>query len=592
MTKQVIICVDDETTVLKSLKAELKEALGKDYLIEIAESGEDALELIEELLEDNYEIPLIITDHIMPGMKGDELLKHTHRLSPETLKVMLTGQADLDAVASAINHANLYRYITKPWQAQDLRLTVKEAINSYLQTKKLAEQNAKLQKLNQEQAALIAKLHEKENRLKQFLDAMPVGVFVADASGKPYYINSRAQQLLGKGILPDASSEQLRQVYQVYREGSQQLYPKEEDILQRALRGEKASADDVEIHQGDQVIPVEVWGTPIYNNKGNQIYAIAAFQDITERKKAESDRQLLIEELFALNCNLEIALESESQLTEAARRFVPNEFLSLLGHKRLVEVELGEAVQREMSILFSDIRDFTTLSERMTPQENFEFINTYLSCMESAIAENQGFIDKYIGDAIMALFSGSADDAVKAGIAMLQSLADYNQHRMKSGHLPIEIGIGINTGLSMLGTVGGKNRMDGTVISDAVNLASRLENLTKMYGVPLLISHHTFFQLQDANQYAFRLIDRLKVKGKSEVVSVFEVFDAAPPIIKEAKLATKTTFEQALLLYNQGFWREAAQTFASVLSINPQDTVAQIYCDRCQSLATQMLPLP
>src|SRR5919202_93410 len=131
MTKQVIICVDDETTVLRSLKAELKRVVGNDYYIEIAEGGEEALELVEELLENGDEIPLIISDYIMPDMKGDELLKCVHQFSPKTLKIMLTGQADLEAVGEAIKYANLYRYIAKPWQAEDLNLTVKEAVNSY-----------------------------------------------------------------------------------------------------------------------------------------------------------------------------------------------------------------------------------------------------------------------------------------------------------------------------------------------------------------------------------------------------------------------------------------------------------------------------
>jgi class 3 adenylate cyclase len=112
--------------------------------------------------------------------------------------------------------------------------------------------------------------------------------------------------------------------------------------------------------------------------------------------------------------------------------------------------------------------------------------------MESAIIENKGFIDKYIGDAIMALFSGHPDNAVNASIAMLHQLQVYNQERVNSGESPIKIGIGINTGNLMLGTVGGQNRMDTTVISDAVNLASRVEGLTKTYGVALLITQQTF----------------------------------------------------------------------------------------------------
>ena len=190
MNKFVIICVDDEQTILDSLEIELKKFLGNEYLIETAEGGEEALELLEELLEEQYEVPLVISDHIMPGIKGDELLKRIHELSPKTLKVMLTGQADLEVIGKAIHYAKLYRYIAKPWQTEDLKLTVKEAINSYFQDKKLTEQNAQLQQMNQvleqlnhAQAALIAQLHENESRLTQFLEAMPVGVGVLDAEG-------------------------------------------------------------------------------------------------------------------------------------------------------------------------------------------------------------------------------------------------------------------------------------------------------------------------------------------------------------------------------------------------------------------------
>ena len=271
-----------------------------------------------------------------------------------------------------------------------------------------------------------------------------------------------------------------------------------------------------------------------------------------------------------------------SNLNIAYGRFVPHKFLQLLNKESIVDVSLGENVQQEMSILFSDIRDFTSLSEMMNPEDNFNFINAYLSRMESAIVENNGFIDKYIGDAIMALFSGNADDAVKAGITMLHRLSDYNQHRANSGNVPIKIGIGINTGSLMLGTVGGKNRMDGTVISDAVNLASRLESLTKSYGLSLLISQQTFLGLHDPNEYSIRFIEKVKVKGKSKAVTVFEVFDGDEPKIKEVKLATKTIFEEGLLLYQQHLMREAAQRFEEVLRINPMDTVAQIYLARCQ----------
>jgi signal transduction histidine kinase/class 3 adenylate cyclase/ActR/RegA family two-component response regulator len=274
---------------------------------------------------------------------------------------------------------------------------------------------------------------------------------------------------------------------------------------------------------------------------------------------------------------------SLSNLAVAYGRFVPHQFLHLLNKESILDVQLGDHIQKKMSILFSDIRFFTTLSESMKPEDTFKFINAYLSRMESVIVENQGFIDKYIGDGIMALFSGSADDAVKSGITMLHRLAEYNQHRANSGYIPVRIGIGINTGSLMLGTVGGKNRMDGTVISDAVNIASRLETLTKYYGVSLLISHHTLANLQHPTNYSIRFIEQVKVKGKSQAVAVFEVFDGDEPEIKQKKLATKVTFEQALWLYNLGLKSEAAQLLKGVLKINSKDRVAQIYLERCQS---------
>lgn len=418
-------------------------------------------------------------------------------------------------------------------------------------------------------------IRNSESRLKKFLEAVPVGVGILDAMGKPYYGNQRAKQLLFQAGESSAPAEDLAAAYQIYIAGTAQLYPNDQLPGVRALRGESASADNLEIHQGDKIIPIEFWETPIFDEKGNVVYAIVAFQDITERKKAAAESKNFTHKLYQLN--------------QAYERFVPRQFLQLLNKNSIVDVQLGDQVQKEMSVLFSDIRDFTTLSETMTPEDNFKFINAYLSRMEPAIAENKGFIDKYIGDAIMALFSGGADDAVKAGISMLKRLSEYNQHRANYGYLPIQIGIGINTGSLMLGTIGGSSRMESTVISDAVNLASRLEGLTKNYGVSLLISHHTFLQLQDSNQYSYRIIDRVKVNGKSAAVSVYEVFDADRPDIYEGKSVTKKEFEQAVLLYNLGSFSDAAQLFQKCLHQNSLDKVTKIYLARCQEIKDSSL---
>ena len=424
-------------------------------------------------------------------------------------------------------------------------------------------------------------VREGEIKLAQFLEAIPIGVAVLDSQGRPYYINRAGQQLLGQGVLPLNSVEELSESYQVYIAGTDTLYPCENLPIVRALRGQNATADDLEIHRPDKKIPIEAWGTPIFD-AGKVAFAMAVFQDVAERKQAETERHKFIEKLFELNQNLEKSLDAESELTDAYGRFVPHQFLNLLGYESIIDVNLGDQVQEEMSVLFADIRDFTTLSETMTPQENFNFINAYLSRMEPAITSNNGFIDKYIGDAIMALFSDFADDAVKAGIAMLNILTNYNQDRQRVGYVPIQIGIGINSGSLMLGTVGGKSRMDSTVISDAVNLASRIEGLTKDYSVPLLISHQTLERLRNPADYAIRIVDKVQVKGKSQYVVVYEVFDADPPEIRSAKLANLPVYTEAMLLCERKQFREAGKLFEECLRTNPSDQVARIYLKRCR----------
>jgi hemerythrin len=186
-------------------------------------------------------------------------------------------------------------------------------------------------------------------------------------------------------------------------------------------------------------------------------------------------------------------IPSVDDIVSAYSRFVPHQFLQLLGKESVTDIVLGESLEKKMTILFSDMRDFTALSESMTPRENFGFINSYLERMEPVISSYHGVIDEYIGDAIMALFPTSADDALDGAIGMLDRLAGYNEERKTQGHPPVAIGIGLNTGLMMLGTIGGRNRMQSTVISDAVNLASRVETMTKTYGVNLFITEHTYY---------------------------------------------------------------------------------------------------
>jgi len=273
--------------------------------------------------------------------------------------------------------------------------------------------------------------------------------------------------------------------------------------------------------------------------------------------------------------------EKLKSLNFAYERFVPKQFLNLLGKKNIIDVKLGDQTLKEMNILFTDIRSFTTLSEGMTPKENFDFINDFLSRIAPAMKINNGFIDKYIGDAIMALFPNQAEDALKAAIEISNILNKYNKQRIKTKQQEIQVGIGIHTGNLILGTIGSESRMDGTVISDAVNLASRMEGLTKKYGATLLISDKTFSQIPDPTIYNFRLLDIVKVKGKNNSVSVFEIIDADLQNQKKIKIETKNDFEYGLFYYFNEDFNKAKDYFQAVLDKSPIDKAAILYLQRC-----------
>jgi two-component system sensor histidine kinase ChiS len=271
-----------------------------------------------------------------------------------------------------------------------------------------------------------------------------------------------------------------------------------------------------------------------------------------------------------------------AKLTLAYERFVPRDFLNFLDKESIIDVQIGNQIQQEMTVMFADIRSFTTLSEAMTPQENFNFINDYLSRVSPVIREHKGFIDKYIGDAIMALFPQSANEAVNAAISMQKKVTLYNQERQQKGFVPISIGIGLHTGNLMLGTIGEPERMETTVIADAVNLASRLEGLTKLYGAGILISEHTLTQLKESQNYNFRFLDRVRVKGKNDVVSIYEIYSQRQEPINQLKAQTKYSFELAVMAYYKQDFVEAQSIFEEILNINPEDKAAMLYVKRCQ----------
>lgn len=269
----------------------------------------------------------------------------------------------------------------------------------------------------------------------------------------------------------------------------------------------------------------------------------------------------------------------KAALLNSYSKFVPTEFIEFLKKNSVLDISLGDQIEVDMSILFSDIRSFTTISEKMTAEETFKFINSYLHAMGPCVTKQNGFIDKYIGDAIMALFRTS-ENAVDGAIDMLDELYLYNKKRQERNYEKISIGIGIHTGRLILGIVGSELRIQGTVISDAVNLASRIEGLTKMYGATLLISEETFRSLGKKDKYYTRIIDRVKVKGKDNPVDVIEVLNGNSERIINLKLSTNSTMKEGITLFREREFGNAIKLFQEILAIDPKDKAANIHLQR------------
>ncbi len=288
---------------------------------------------------------------------------------------------------------------------------------------------------------------------------------------------------------------------------------------------------------------------------------------------------LIFSKAFQTTHSLSIHLKSTNI---AYSRFVPADFITFLHRDDITQVLLGDQTKTEMSVMFCDIRSFTELSETMTPEETFKFLNAYLKRVGPIIRNNNGFIDKFMGDGIMALFPLDPEDAVLAAIQMQNAVREYNILRVHSNYRPIEIGIGIHVGSLMLGTIGEANRMDATVISDAVNLASRLEGLTKVYGAPILISDVTFQRLKNQENYQYRMLGRVQVKGKKESVGIMEIIHDTSPDNAEFKSKSRPIFERGIFYYLQKDFEAAANLFKAVVDANPTDKAAIIFQSRCE----------
>ena len=265
---------------------------------------------------------------------------------------------------------------------------------------------------------------------------------------------------------------------------------------------------------------------------------------------------------------------------------------------RRIKQQHGEAMippsVHQATVFFADIRGFTTLSEALTPAQVVELLNRYFTRVVEIISEHEGYLDKFIGDAVVVVFNGPIEQpdhalrATRCAVAMLDAVREMNQAGLFPEVEALRIGIGAATGDMLCGNVGSARQMEYTVIGDTVNLASRIEGMTKLYGASLIVSQETREQLGE--QLASRRLDRVAAKGKLEPVVLYEVLDGLPDEEREAKLGRRQDYEAARALFERGELAAARAAFESCVAQNPADRAAQLGLERCVRLAEDGLP--
>ncbi len=272
--------------------------------------------------------------------------------------------------------------------------------------------------------------------------------------------------------------------------------------------------------------------------------------------------------------------EAMRKVYEVANKFVPHEFIRSLGRKVITDIQLGDQVEKIVTVLFSDIRGYTTLAEKMTPEENFRFVCSFNERVGPIIRENHGFINQYLGDAIMAIFPGNPADALSAAIGIHKAVSGMNEERLMSNKGLIKIGVGMHTGPLIMGITGDHERLDATTIADTVNTASRLESLTKHYHVGILLGEASVNSLQHPERFHLRHLGSVQLKGKLKPVSIFECYDIGDDLSVKKKLSTLSLFDEAMADYFNKSFKDASDKFLQVIALDPADHTAKHFLER------------
>lgn len=316
----------------------------------------------------------------------------------------------------------------------------------------------------------------------------------------------------------------------------------------------------------------------IQNAERNNVHLQQQYTEALDKENAASTAMLAI-------------ADEAQRLHQTFQKFVPRQFVEHFAKGGADSLALGYADEDEVAVMFCDIRGFTSLSEQMSPQQLMNFLNSYFMRMNAPIHDNYGFIDKFIGDAIMALFDhpngefcDKASDSVKASLDLQKALILYNQHRENSGYEAVRNGIGLHIGPVVLGTVGSDDRMDTTVIGDSVNVAQRIESLTDYFGVDILASREIVSAASEQTQFAHRTIDKVVLKGKSTSIEIVEIYQHMSTEQIVMRDQSKAFIDEGISMRNAKDFTGALAIFAKGLEANPDDTIYEHHINTCESL--------
>ncbi len=314
---------------------------------------------------------------------------------------------------------------------------------------------------------------------------------------------------------------------------------------------------DAELKFKGTLFSVNVTVLPLVSVEKKNIGTMIIIEDITSEKRVKSTMSRYMDPCLA------------DQLLERGEE--------ILGGKNTLA-----------TVLFTDIRNFTALTEELGPEGTVSLLNEYFTIMVDCLRREGGTLDKFIGDAMMAAFGipiakgDDEDRAVRAAISMITELARWNEQRTGNGLAAIDMGVGLNTAEVVSGNIGSPKRMDYTMIGDGVNLAARLESACKQYHAKILISENTLRRLRGT--YRIRAVDRVVVKGKSEPVGIYEVLDYHTELTFPNMSKVLNGYDDGLNLYRQGRFEEAIAAFDDVLAFNDRDRLPHLYIDRCRRL--------